>query len=61
MKLDRHASSAVQRELDAKIAEERARKQEVYDRLKRLRKHRREKKCATMKEFQSILGCIKCQ
>ena len=60
MGLDTGISSTVQRELDAKLEEERARKQEVYDRLKRLRKYRRNKRCAEMKGFQSIIGCIKC-
>ena len=60
MDLDRNMSSAVQRELNAKIEEDRAYKQEVYERLKRLRKYRRENKYTHMKWFQSIIGCVKC-
>jgi hypothetical protein len=59
MKLDKHMSSAVQRELTA-IADSKAEERnEVSLRLKRVRKKKRKSYCMTMKWFQAFLKYIK--
>lgn len=60
MNLDRHMGSAVQRELEEKIRAEREHKEEVYARLKRLRRYKRDKEIGSMKWFRAIHGCVKC-
>jgi len=58
--MNNHISSAVQKELNAKLREEMQKKREIYDRLKRLRKYKCRDKSMTMKLFHSILAYSKC-
>ena len=55
-----NVSKSVQKEIDAKVEQDREHRLGLYVRLKRLRKYKREKKISEMKMFHSINGCIKC-
>jgi len=48
-------------EVETPVLQVKIRHQEVYERLERLRKHKRKIRFLTLESFNSISGCVKCQ